>query len=150
MVRGEHDPQAGHDDIELVVTERERLGVGLPPLQLNALPGGLPLPGGQQFGGQVTGDYAGPGVSGGNRGVARSSSHIQHPVSGPHPACGHEDLPQPGNDVGGQGRVVTQRPHRAVLVFQRPVSLGRGSRCGHDGSPQRVLAAVGGLPQDRR
>lgn len=135
-MRREHDPQAGHDDVELAITERERLGIGLPPLQLKALLRGPALPGGQQFGGQVTGDYVCAGAHGWDRGVAGSSSHIQNPDSRPHPGGGNEDLPQPGDDVGGQGRVVTQRPHCAVLFFQHPVSLYGGSRCGHDGSPQ--------------
>ena len=60
MMRGEHDSQAGHDHVELAVAERERLGVGLPPFQRQALLLRLPLTGGQEFGSEVAGDYAIP------------------------------------------------------------------------------------------
>jgi len=36
VVRREHDPDAGHHDVELVVCEGQRLGIGLTPLDLDA------------------------------------------------------------------------------------------------------------------
>ena len=44
VVRREHDADAGHDGVELAVGERQRLGVGLPPVQPRPPPRGLPRP----------------------------------------------------------------------------------------------------------
>jgi hypothetical protein len=64
---------------------------------------GLPLPGGQQFGSEVTGDHARPGPGCGDGGVAGSGGHVEYPVSGPDLAGVGQDLAQAGNDVSGQG-----------------------------------------------
>ena len=102
---------------------------------------GLPLPGLEQFRGQVAGYHAGPGLGGGDRGVAGSGGHVEHPVSGPDLARFDEDRAEARDEVGGHGRIVAERPHGAVLRLQRPARFGgiRGLG-GHFGSPPLVVS----------
>jgi hypothetical protein len=91
VVRREHDAQAGHHRVELAVGERQILGVGLPPFQPRPPPRGLPLPGFEQFRGQVAGHHAGSRLGGGDRGVAGSGGHVEHPVPGLDPDRAGQD-----------------------------------------------------------
>ena len=55
MVRREHRADAGHDHVEAVVGERQRLGVALDPVQLDPPLGGDPAADLEQLGRQVRG-----------------------------------------------------------------------------------------------
>ena len=139
--RREHDAQARHDRVELAVGERQVLGVGLPPFKRRSASFGRPPPGLEQFRGEVAGYYAGPGLGRGDRGVAGSGGHVEHPVSGPDLARFDEDGAEARHEVGGHGRVVAERPHGAVPRLQRPARFGgiRGLSA-HFGSPPPCLS----------
>ena len=80
----------------------------------------------EQLGGQVGGDDLGAGRGGRDGGVAGAGRHVEHPVARPTPAASTRIGPEVGDDLGGDGGVVAQRPHGAVLGLQGPVGLGRG------------------------
>src|SRR4029077_919921 len=95
-----------------------------PPPQPRPPPRGLPLPGLEQFRGQVAGHHAGSRLGGRDRGVAGSGGHVEHAVPGPDLARGGQDRAQLRDEIGGHGRIVAERPHGAVLRLHRPARLG--------------------------
>ena len=83
VVRGEHDADAGQHGVERAVVERERLGVGLPPVERD--PGGLGVPATrlEQLGGEVAGDDAGTGLRRRDGDVAGARRDVEDAVPGP-------------------------------------------------------------------
>jgi hypothetical protein len=117
VVRGEHDAEAGQDDVEGAVGVRQRFGVRLLPGDGGAVLGGKRLAGGEQFGRQVGRGHPGAGQRRRDRGVAATGGDIEYPVAGFDVARRDEYLAEFGQQIGRQGRVVAARPHRAVPGF---------------------------------
>nr|WP_303629807.1 hypothetical protein [Actinomadura madurae] len=131
VVRGEHDAHAGQDGVELVLRERQGLGVGLPPPQRRAaacrrVPSGV-----QQFRRQVARDHVGARERGGDGGVPGARRDVQHPLAGADPGGLDQNAAQVRDDLRGQLRIVPQRPHPPVRGLQRVP---------HDGSPRVVVS----------
>ena len=81
VVRREHHADAGQHGVELAVVERQGLGVGLPPVEVDAALGGGRAPGVEQLGGQVAGDDVGAGQRGRDGGVAGAGSDVEHALA---------------------------------------------------------------------
>ena len=124
VVRGEHDADRRHGDVELAVVVGQVLGVGDLPLQHGTRGGGLPSALLEQLGRQVAGDHAGAGKGGGDGHVAGAGGDVQHQVALTDPRGVHEHGPELRDQVGGDGLVVAGRPHGGVLLLQRGVSGG--------------------------
>lgn len=135
VVRGEHDADARHHDVELAVREGQRLRVRLPPLQPGAPHGGQVPPDLQQLGSEVGRHHVGPGQGGRNGRVAGARPDVEDAVARPYTALADQQGAQLRDDVGGDRRVVAHRPHRAVLGLQGAVGLDRIARLGHDSRP---------------
>ena len=135
MVRRKHHAQAGHHGVELVVPERERLGVPFLPVQLNAAIGCLPAAGVEHFRGEVAGDDVRVHHGGRDGRVAGTGGHVQDALAGLDAAGVNEDGAEVGNEFAGEGGVVALRPHGTVLLLQCPVRLGCFGLVIHGGTP---------------
>ena len=135
VVRRKHHAQAGHHHVELVVLERECLGVPLLPVQLNAAIGCLPAAGVEHFRREVTGDDVRVHHGGGDRRVAGTGGHVQDALAGLDGAGVHEDGAEVCDQFAGEGGVVALSPHGTVLFLQCPVRLGCFGLVIHGGTP---------------
>ncbi len=91
VVRRKHHAQAGHHHIELVVLERERLGVPFLPVQLSPAIGCLPAAGVEHFRREVAGDDVRVHHGGRDRRIAGTGGHVQDALAGPDGARLNED-----------------------------------------------------------
>ena len=126
-------------DVELAVVERQRLGVGLLPGELDVRRLGVPAARLEQLGGQVGGDDGAAGQRGRDRGVAGAGGDVEDPLARLDPAGVGDGLAEVGDEVDGDVVVVAERPHRAVLGLDLGVGRGRGL-LSHGGAPS--LASV--------
>ena len=115
MVRREHDSDRGHDDVKGLVVEREILGIGLDPLEGDALRLG-PRPARlEQVGGEVAGRDLRTGLGGGDRRVAGAGRDVEHLHPLADPGGLDEPRPQREQERLDHGRVIAGRPHGPVL-----------------------------------
>ena len=104
--RGEYRPNARHDDVEVAVGERQRLGVRLRPRELNVM-GLQPPPGRRRTARrQVAGDDVGPELRGRDRRAPApaATSRTRRPGRTPHASasCGRDRRPSPATPAGNR------------------------------------------------
>ena len=141
--RREHHADAGRRHVERAVGVGQRLGVPLLPRDVEALGRRQPLADDEQLGCQVGCRDAGSRSGRRDGHGARARGDVEEPVAGRHVARLDEHVAERGDDVGGDGRVVAQGPHRAVLLLHLgggAVADGRVGPAllggvGHGGSP---------------
>ena len=140
MVRREHHADTGEDGIELTVVARQGLGIRHDPLDVESLGLGEAMPLVEQFGCQVCCDDVGAGAGRGDRDVAGPRRDVVDALSCTDVGGIDEDRAERGDDLGRNGGVVAECPHRTVLGLEGCVVGGRGgggwSRVAH-GSPLR-------------
>ena len=85
MVRGEDRAERRGDDVELAICERERLGVGLDPLELHPVGLGLTAARLEVLRRQVRSHDLGPGLGGADRRVSRPGGDVEHALPGRDP-----------------------------------------------------------------
>ena len=131
VVRREHRADRGHDDVEGLVLERQVLGVGLDPLELEPLGLGRRAAGVEQLGRQVARDHVSrPPEQPGSRRCRcrrrRRGRACQDRCRRPRPVAG----PAAAERLDHR-RVVARRPHRAVARLQLGIVHRRrhGSSC---------------------
>ena len=88
-------PDAGQHGVELAASKRQRLGLGLTPLQLGAPLLGLRPPDLEQLGSQVARHHARASQRWRDVGVARPGRHVEHPLAGAHPQASTRTRPGP-------------------------------------------------------
>ena len=118
VVRREHDADRRHDDVERLVLERQVLGVGLDPLELEALRLRAPATRLQQLRRQVAGRDVRAALRGRDRGVAGAGGDVEDAHPGTDPARLDESRPDRQQERLDHGRVVTRGPHRAVAGLE--------------------------------
>ena len=126
VMRSEHHADAGEDRVERAVGERQRLGVGLAPVDLDTALRGRATPGVEELRGEVGGDDVRASLRSGDGDVARARCDIEDELAGVDVAGLDERGAEAPDEVVGQGRVVTGGPHRAVLRLECAVGLGAG------------------------
>ena len=119
MERREHHADRRHHHIEFVVPERQFVGVGLTPFEVDATLSGRRPTAFQQLRAQVAGDDAGSGLCGGNRGVSGACGHVEHSIARSYAGGLHQHRAQGRDEIGGEFRVVAGRPHGAVFGGHR-------------------------------
>jgi hypothetical protein len=116
----------GDDRIELCVGERQCFGVGYLPLQVDAPCGGETPARLEQLRREVARHDVGTGLGSRDRSVPGSGRNVEHPLTGTDAACLNEASAQFGDHLGGNGGVVAQCPHCAMLCLEID-----GARVGH-------------------
>ena len=149
VVRREHDPDAGQHRVELSAAERQRFGIGFPPLRTRTP--------------HVSASAAPRSNSSGTRSLAMTFA----PVSAagiaalPEPAATsstrspaaiaagvHQDRTQRCHQFGGHRGVVAQRPQGAVLGFQFVVdSIDSSCHATIVGRLRRAVSSARSVPQ---
>ena len=121
--RREHHADARRRHVERAVGVGQRLGVPLLPRDVEALGRRHPLADGEQLGCQVgcRDPRSRPRRRDGHGAGARGD--VEEPVARCDAARLDEHVAERGDDLGGDGRVVAQGPHRAVLLLH----LGGGA-----------------------
>ena len=144
VVGGEHDPDRRDHDVERGVGERERLGVGLDPLDDEPLGFGPAAADVEQRRRQVGRHDAAAGARRGERDVAGSRGDVEHADARADPARMDERGAERGEDVARDTVVVAERPD---LARTRPGLLRTRGRCclrrRHRVSFRRGRAAAG-------
>ncbi len=85
MVGREHGAERRRDDVELAVRERQRLGVGDDPLDVDTPLASLVLAGRETFRRQVGGDDVRARLSRADRDVAGAGGDVEHVLTGLDP-----------------------------------------------------------------
>ena len=129
MVGGEHRAERGGDDVELAVAERQRLGVGLDPLELDSPRAGLAAARLEVLRREVRGHDLRPGLGGADGHVARAGGHVEHALAGGDPARLHEHRPELPDRLLGEPVVVAERPHRPLGGLVLAVELAVADAC---------------------
>ena len=122
----EHHADAGGHGVEHVVVVGQVLGVADLPLEADARGLGIGLALVEQLGREVAGDDVRPGRGGRDRDVAGSGGHVEHVVVGAEMGRLDEHGSEVGDDLGRDGVVVAERPHRAVARLQGGVGIAGG------------------------
>jgi len=122
----EHRADDRHDDVERLGVERQTLGVGLNPLELQ--PGGVRTApaGAEQLGRQVAGGHSRAGARGSQRRVARAGGDVEHPHPGADARRSDEPRAERQQERLDHGRVVARGPHSAVARLQLGIRNGGG------------------------
>ena len=123
VVGCEHHAHAREHDIERAVSERQRLGVGLAPLELSARLGGETPSDVEQLGREVARDHGRAVQCGRNGHVPAARRDVEHALPGLHCGRGDESRPEPPDEVARESRVVARGPHRAVLLLEGAVGV---------------------------
>ena len=131
VVRREHDADARQDGVELVVRERQRLCIGLPPLQLDAILGRALTALVQQLGREVAGHHGGAGASRRDGHVSGAGRHVEHAITRGDAGRLDNDRSELGDEIARQRGVVAERPHRPVLRLERAIGLDRIHKITH-------------------
>ena len=155
-------PDAGRRDVERAVGVRQGLGVPLVPRDVEPLGPGVRARRGEQLGRQVGCRDLRPHARRRERDGAGAGRDVEQPVAGGDLARLDEHVAQRRDDVGGDRRVVAQRPHGAVLlldlrggaVLHGRVGPRRLGGVGHDvllrGGPRSQRREVGGPASSAR
>ncbi len=142
MVGREHHADRRHHDLERRVVERERLGVGLDPVQIHAGRVGAAPTGLEQIRYEVAGDDVGAALGSGDRRVAGAGGDVEDARAGGDLSRVDEfgaEREQEGLDHRG---IVAGRPHGAVLRLEGI----QGEGCGGE-DMAAMVAATGPYPQ---
>jgi hypothetical protein len=107
---GEHRPERGGDDVELVIVEGEPFCVSLHPLELYSVSLGFAATRLEVLGRQIRGDDLGPGLGGPDCRVAGPRGHIEDALPGRDPARLHQHRPEPPDRLAREPVVVAERP----------------------------------------
>ena len=136
VARREHRAERRQHHVERRVLERQRLGVGLDPLEPQPEPLGPRAPGRQQLGRQVGRDDVGAGLRGRDRRRAGAGRHVEDALPGADARGGHERGSDLRDRLEGDLREVARRPHRAMAGLELGVRFGHrvtvvpsGRRC---------------------
>ena len=121
MVRGEHHSDAGQHAVEGAVLERQRLGVGDLPRDVEPAQLREPTPRVEELRREVARGGARSRGGRGQGGVARSGGDVEHPVTDADTRRVDERGTEAGDHLARDGRVVAERPHRAVPSLERCV-----------------------------
>ena len=130
MIGGEHRAERGGDDVERPVVERERLGVGLDPLELDPAGARFTTARLEVLRREVGGNDLGAGLGGPDRHVSRARGHVEHTLAGSDTARLHEHGPELPHCLLCEPVVVAERPHRPLGGFVLPHRLCRGHALG--------------------
>ena len=127
--------------------ERERLGVGLDPFELDPVRLGFAAARFEVLGRQVRGHYLGPGLGGADRSVARPGGDVEHALPRGDPARPDQHLPELPDGLLREPVVVAEGPGGPRGGLQLAVRLDRH---GHVGflvvrhlAPPPVLSTAG-------
>jgi hypothetical protein len=111
VVRREHRAERRRDGVELAVAERQRLGVGLDPLELHPLRGRLASSGLEVLRRQIRGHDLGARKRGADRDVPGSRRDVEHLLTGADPARLDKLAPEPPQGAPRELVIVAARPH---------------------------------------
>jgi hypothetical protein len=128
VMRCEHHADRGHDDVEVLVGERQVLGVALDPLELQPHRLGALLAGLEQTRCQITRDDGCPPLCRRDGSVAGAGSDIEYAVALGDPRCLDEGRAERQQERLDHLGIVARRPHRAVLGLQLLIGCHRHLR----------------------
>jgi hypothetical protein len=126
VVRREHNAEHGSDDVEFAIVEREYLGVGLHPFQLDTARAGLAASGLEVLRSEIRGDNVRARLGGAHRDVARPGSHVEHSLAGRDPSRLDEHRSQLPHGFSREPVVVATCPHRPRGGLQLSLILRHG------------------------
>ena len=107
MMRREHHTHSGHHDVVAVVGERQRLRVGLHPLQLDTARRGNTAARVEELGCEVAGGDDRTRLGGGDGGIAGPGGDVEDTVAGLNAACTDDLGTELTDQLGRDGRIVT-------------------------------------------
>jgi hypothetical protein len=150
VVGSEHGAHRRGDDVEFPVAERQRLRVGLDPLELEPAGTGLAAACVEARGRQVGRDHVRSCLCRADGDVARAGGDVEHPLAGRHAARCDQLTPEAPDGRGGEPVVVAERPHRAVGGLERVAGVDRCCAAGasvdtHAVPPFHSIGPDGGL-----
>jgi hypothetical protein len=115
MVGREDRADRGGHHVELAVGERQRLGVGVHPLELHASCVRLAAARLEVLRREVRRDDLCPRLGGADRDVPGAGGDVEHPLAGGDPARLHQHRAEPPHRVDREAVIVAERPHGALL-----------------------------------
>ena len=147
VIRAEHDADRARHDVEARVGERQRLGVGLDPIDRHARRGSVLGAALEQDRGDVDAGHVRAGLCGGDGDVARAAGDVQHLLAAVDLQLFDESRAEAPDQAVGHLGVVAGRPDlaRSPLGRVSSVSVLIGGS-----SPRLRTGVVPGLFEDGR